>query len=147
MLCACVALATGVARADVPWAAVVDEVSTVTVAEGVTLGKNALAALSDDVLVTVTSTVGSLRGALGAPVAPSGAVSAEFDAVQIVDGKAHLGVSVYTNSEVKATDEGWGVATNGVIEVPAEGKSGFFYLKSKPAVLSDLKEPPHTTVR
>ena len=36
---------------------------------------------------------------------------------------------------------GAGVATNGVIEVPAEGKSGFFYLMSKPAVPSDSE--PH----
>ena len=55
------------------------------------------------------------------------------------DGKAYLGVSVYTNSEVKARGEGegWGVATNGVIVVPAPGKQGFFYLRSKPAVPSD----------
>ena len=69
---------------------------------------------------------------------PSGAISgAEFEAVQIIDGKAYLDVSVYTNSEVKAKGEGWGVATNGVIEVPAGGKQGFFYLMSKPAVPSD----------
>lgn len=45
-------------------------------------------------------------------------------------------MAVYTNSEVKAKGEGegWGIATNGVIEVPAEGKQGFFYLMSKPAV-------------
>ena len=91
---------------------------------------------------TATSTVGPLRGALGAPAAPSGAVSAEFDAVQIMDGKAYLDVSVYTNSEVKARGEGWGVATNGVIEVPAEGKSGFFYLMSKPSAPSDAIHAP-----
>ena len=69
---------------------------------------------------------------------PSGAISgAEFDKVAIIDGKAYLDVSVWTNSEVKAKGEGWGVATNGVIEVPAPGKQGFFYLMSKPAVPSD----------
>ena len=54
----------------------------------------------------------------------------EFDKVAIMDGKAYLDVSVYTNSEVKARGEGegWGVATNGVIEVPAPGKQGFFLL-------------------
>lgn len=61
---------------------------------------------------------------------------ADFERVEIIDGKAYLDVSVYTNSEVKAQGEGegWGVATNGVITVPAPGKQGFFYLKSKPAV-------------
>ena len=60
---------------------------------------------------------------------------AEFDKVAIQNGKAYLDVSVYTNSEVKARGEGegWGVATSGVIEVPAEGEQGFFYLMSKPA--------------
>ena len=55
------------------------------------------------------------------------------------NGKAYLDVSVYTNSEVKARGEGegWGVATNGVIEVPAPGKQGFFYLMSKPGVPTD----------
>ena len=69
---------------------------------------------------------------------PSGAISpAEFERIDIIDGKAYLGVSVYTNSEVKAKGEGWGVATNGVIVVPAPGKQGFFYLMSKPAAPSD----------
>ncbi len=67
---------------------------------------------------------------------PSGAISgAEFERIEIVDGKAYLDVSVYTNSELKAKGEGggWSVATNGVIEVPAPGKSGFFFLKTKGA--------------
>lgn len=38
---------------------------------------------------------------------PSGAISgAEFESVVIVDGKAYLGVSVCTNSEVKVRGEG-----------------------------------------
>ena len=35
------------------------------------------------------------------------------------------------------TIQNWLVATKGVIEVPAPGKQGFFYLMSKPAVPSD----------
>ena len=84
---------------------------------------------------------------------PSGAISpAEFERIDIVDGNAYLGVCVYTNFEVKARGEGegegegegWGVATNDVIVVPAEGKQGFFYLMSKPAVPSDkpIVPPP-----
>ena len=66
---------------------------------------------------------------------PSGAVSgAEFESVQIVDGKAYLGVSVWTSDTI--TNQNWSVATNGVIEVPAEGKTGFFILQSKAAVPS-----------
>ena len=66
--------------------------------------------------------------------------------MQIIDGKAYLEVSVYTNSEVKARGEGegWGVATNGVIEVPVGGKQGFFYLMSKSAVPSNRSGRPDT---
>ena len=133
--------------ADVPWDPA--SVTEVTIGEGVTkIGANAWAGLSGDVVVdgglplSRYALVGGGFATPAAPAAPSGAVSAEFDAVQIVDGKAYLGVSVYTNSEVKATDEGWGVATNGVIEVPAEGKSGFFYLMSKPAQPSNAPHSP-----
>ena len=67
---------------------------------------------------------------------PSGAISgAEFDKVAIMDGKAYLDVSVYTSDTL--TNQNWSVATNGVIEVPAEGKQGFFYLMSKPGVPTD----------
>ena len=76
-------------------------------------------------------------------IAPAGAISpAEFETVAIIDGKAYLDVSVYTNSEVKARGEGWGVATNGVIEVHAEGKQGFFYLMSKPSAPSNASHAP-----
>ena len=112
---------------DVPWdpAAVV----RVTVADDVALGKNALAALSDTVQVSVTASIGSMRSALGTTAQPAGSVSADFESIDIVDGKAYLGVAVLTNGELTATTEGWGVATNVVIEVPAPGKSGFFILK------------------
>ena len=78
---------------------------------------------------------------------PSGSISgAEFERIDIVDGVAYLGVSVYTNSEVKVKGEGegWGVATNGVIEVPATGKQGFFILMSKPSAPSDAPHSPIT---
>ena len=67
---------------------------------------------------------------------PSGAISgAEPERIEIFDGKAYLGVSVYTSDTI--TNQNWSVATNGVIEVPAEGKQGFFYLMSRPAAPSD----------
>mgnify|MGYP003328220283 CR=1 FL=1 len=112
-----------------------------------TVGKNALASLAKDGVSVVAPLALSKQVGEAAGLDPSGAISgAEIEQVQIVDGKAYLGVSVYTNSEVKAQGEGegWGVATNGVITVPAEGKSGFFYLKSRPAVPSDAPYSPIT---
>ena len=125
--------------ANVPWNEIANEVSAVTVADGVThIGKNAFAGFADTVKVNgiPSSFYRMMGGAYGmsSGQSPSGAISgAEFEQVQIIDGKAYLDVSVYTNSEVKAKGEGegWGVATNGVIEVPAPGKQGFFILQSK----------------
>ena len=61
-----------------------------------------------------------------------------------------LEASVYTNASLEVEkvggggDGGWGVATNGVIEVPAPGKQGFFILKSKPAAVSNRSGRPDT---
>ena len=123
--------------ADVPWDPTA--VTEVMIGEDVTkIGKYAFAGLANTVVLNrmTTTAAGSIFAAINGDVLPSGAISpAEFERIDIVDGKAYLGVSVYTNSEVKAKGEGegWGVATNGVIEVPAPGKQGFFILKSKPA--------------
>ena len=117
--------------AERPWAESMPGVRTARVAETVTLGTNTLKGIA--ATAPVNGLVPSdLFAAVGGQD-PAGAISpAEFEKVAIIDGKAYLDVSVYTNSEVKATDGGWGVATNGVIEVPAEGKQGFFYLMSRP---------------
>ena len=117
--------------ADVPWDS--DAVRSVAIGEGVTkVGANAWAALADAVTINgaALSVIRLAAPGLG-PAAPAGAISgAEFaERVQIVDGKAHLGVSVYTSDAVE--NPNWSVATNGVIEVPAPGKSGFFILKSR----------------
>ena len=132
--------------ADVPWDP--DAVTCVAVADGVVrLGANSFAALDDAVTVNGTTMALSrfIAPALGPeiPEQPAGAVSpAEFERIDIVDGKAYLGVSVYTSDTI--TNQNWSVATNGVIEVPAEGKQGFFYLISKPAVPSNkpIVPPP-----
>ena len=121
--------------ADAPWNEIASEVSAVTVADGVThVGKNAFMGIADAVTVNGTpiSFYDMMAGARGlsASTGPSGAISgAEFEAVQIVDGKAYLDVSVFTSDTV--TNQNWSVATNGVIEVPAPGKQGFFILQSK----------------
>ena len=118
--------------ASLPWAEVAGEIASVEVSDAVTvIGDNLWAGLAEDVVVNGETIVRRKEIAAGFPAdTPSGAISpAEFERIDIVDGKAYLGVSVYTNSEVKA--EGWGVATNGVIEVPAHGKQGFFILRSR----------------
>ena len=124
---------------DVPWNEIASEVKRVEVGKGVThIGENAFAALPDTAIIELSLSLGALRRALGVAEAAAGAISgAEFKAVEIVDGKARLDVSVYTNSKLTAAIEGWGFATNDVIVVPAPDKQGFFYLMSKPVAPSD----------
>ena len=124
--------------ADVPWDPA--SVTQVMVEEGVTLGANSLAALSGEAVVSATETIDAMAGAV---CAPSGAISgAEFERIDIVDGKALLDVSVYTSNTL--TNENWSVATNGVIEVLAPGKQGFFILKSKASAVSNRSGRPDT---
>lgn len=124
---------------DVPWNEIASEVKRVEVGKGVThIGENAFAALPDTAVIELSLSFGALRRALGVAEAAAGAISgAEFKAVKIVDGKARLDVSVYTNSKLTAAIEDWGFATNDVIVVPAPDKQGFFYLMSKPSAPSD----------
>ena len=151
---------------DVPWAAFVGDVTAVTIAEDVTkVGANSWAEMDDAVEIngTALSAVRFLAPGVNspAPTEPSGAVcGAEPETVRIVDGKVLLGVSVCTNGDLAAETESWGPAKldpetveqaeDGmglVIPVPATAEKGFMLLKSKGAVPSDFKEPPHTTVR
>lgn len=117
--------------AERPWAESMPGVRTTRVAETVTLGTNTLKGIA--ATAPVNGLVPSdLFSAIGGQD-PAGAISgAEFEQVQIIDGKAYLDVRVYTSDAV--TNQNWSVATNGVIVVPAPGKQGFFYLMSKPAV-------------
>lgn len=76
---------------------------------------------------------------------PAGGISpAEFERIDIVGGKAYLGVSVCTNGDLTAETESWGAAKldptaieqaeDGkglVIPVPATSEKGFMILKSK----------------
>ena len=135
--------------ADVPWADAAGKITAVMVSEDVILGKNALAGFADTMTVNGLSiSFQKMVAASTDSAEPSGAISgAELERIAIMDGKAYLGVSVYTNSEVKARGEGWGIATNGVIEVPAPGKQGFFYLMSKPAAPSDAIHAPFPVLK
>ena len=126
------AMSNFVSATDVPWAP--ETVTAVTIAAEVAqIGANAWSGMDDSVVINGTALSAVRYLAPGVDSAdPAGAISpAEFERIDIIDGKAYLGVSVFTNSEVKVKGEGWGVATNGVIEVPAPGKRGFFILKSK----------------
>ena len=120
--------------ASLPWAEVVGEITSVAIPDAVaTIGDNLWAGLGEDVVLNGETIVRRKEIASGFPAgAPAGAISpAEFERVDIIDGKADLAVSVYTSDTL--TNENWSVATNGVIEVPAPGRQGFFYLMSKPA--------------
>ena len=127
--------------AERPWAEVMSGVTESRVAATVTLGANSLKGIA--ATAPVNGLVPSdLFSAIGGQD-PAGAISgAEFEQVQIIDGKAYLDVRVYTSDAV--TNQNWSVATNGVIVVPAPGKQGFFYLMSKPAVPSNkpIVPPP-----
>ena len=134
---------------DVPWAAFVDDVTAVTIAQDVTkVGKNSLAGFDDKVTANGTplSFYDMMAGARGSaePAEPSGAVSgAEPETVRIVDGKVLLGVSVCTNGDVTAATEDWEPAAieaakveeDGTVTltIPATAEKGFMLLKSKGA--------------
>ena len=133
------AMSNFVSAADVPWDPA--KVKAVSIDGGVTkVGANAWAGLEDSVRINGTAL--SAVKFLGPGVSSaelSGAISpAEFERIDIVDGKAYLGVAVLTSDTV--TNRNWSVATNGVIEVPAPGKAGFFILQSKAA--ADTLHPP-----
>ena len=145
---------------DVPWADVVDKVTTVTIKEGVTkVGANAWAGMADAVGIngTALSAVRFLAPGVNspAPAEPSGAVSgAEPERIKIVDGKVLLGVSVCTNGDLTAATEDWEPAAieeaqveeDGTVTltVPATAEQGFMLLKSKGAAPSNRSGQPDT---
>lgn len=72
---------------------------------------------------------------------PSGAISAGFESIEVLDGKAYLGVAVKTNVNLTAEAQGWGKVgleakdvsvENGsvIIAVPANTEQGFMVLES-----------------
>ena len=126
-----------------PWAEYAESIQAVYIEGSVTGLNNGtfsdlpnLKTLNDLPLTTLADMFGGAAGAIS---------GAEPEKVAIIDGKAYLDVSVYTSDTV--TNQNWSVATNGVIEVPAPGKQGFFYLMSKPAAPSNLDLPPIVTVK
>ena len=114
------------AVASVPWAELVGLINQVVIPDEVTvIGDNLWEGLAGGVAINGETIERRKEIATGFPDAQLvGAISgAEFEAVRIVDGKAHLDVSVYSSDTV--TNPNWSVATNGVIEVPVEGTASF----------------------
>ena len=135
--------------ADAPWHGLASEISAVTVADGVThIGKNAFAGFADTVKVNgiPSSFYRMMGGAYGMSSGqfPSGAISAGFESINIVDGTAYLGVAVKTNVNLTAEAKSWGkvgleakdvTVENGsvIIAVPANTEQGFMVLESSAA--------------
>ena len=135
---------------DVPWDPTL--VRSVVVGDGVTLGANALAALSD------TTTLGDvplkkLRAGLGSSEGsvPTGMLlvsrteveAAGAEAIEVANGTALLGISVCTNSDLTASTATWApvsfrksdleVSADGtkiLAPIPANADKGFMILRS-----------------
>ena len=129
---------------SLPWADVVDEITSVTVPDAVTvIGDDLWAGLAEDVIINGETVARRKEIAAGFPVeTPAGAISpAEFERIDIIDGKARLVVGVYTNTELTVTTDGWGKTTvegvsvdeagAAVLTVPAPADKGFMILRSK----------------
>jgi hypothetical protein len=132
---------------DVPWDPAA--VSAVVVGDGVTLGANALSALSDETTVNGIP-LRLLRSGLGDGV-PDGMVlvsQTELEAAQVAtlevsDGTALLGISVCTNADLRASPATWtpvsfrksdlDVSADGtriLAPVPVSADRGFMILRS-----------------
>lgn len=132
------------AEGAAPWAAFLPETTVVSVGGDVPrIGVNAFEGLNEDAHVNgmSVSAAASFAGALGAPI--EGAVSADVEAIEIVNGKALLNVSVCTNDNLTTTTEGWqkarvesaDVEDDGTVTltVPAPADKGFMILKTRSA--------------
>ena len=137
---------------SVPWNPA--SVNGVVVSSGVTLGSNALAALSDSTAVTFSgASLGSLRSGLGGEAGslPPGMIAvsrteleaAGATALEVSDGTAVLGISVCTNGDLTASAPLWRpvsfrkgdleVSADGtkiLAPVPANAEKGFMILRS-----------------
>ena len=124
----------------VPWDP--GAVTHVLVEDGVKLGANSLVSLPGNVVVEAAQTIDSMRVAYGSPPESlAGTISpAEFEKVEVADGKAHLRVSVATNGDLAELTDNWHLARveNARIEddgtvtltVPATAENGFMVLRS-----------------
>ena len=135
---------------DVPWDPTL--VRSVVVGDGVTLGANALAALSDtttlgDVpLKKFRAGLGSSEGSVPAGmllVSRTEVEAAGAEAIEVANGTALLGISVCTNSDLTASTATWApvsfrksdleVSADGtkiLAPIPANADKGFMILRS-----------------
>ena len=135
---------------DVPWDPTL--VRSVVVGDGVTLGANALAALSDtttlgDVpLKKFRAGLGSSEGSVPAGmllVSRTEVEAAGAEAIEVANGTALLGISVCTNSDLTASTATWApvsfrksdleVSVDGtkiLAPIPANADKGFMILRS-----------------
>ena len=131
-----------------PWTDVVKSVAEITVGKGVAeIGRNAFVAVGDEVPINgFPSSLFRMMGKAYGEVLPSdvgGALAANFEAVEIMEGKAFLNVSVSTNDDLSASTETWQKADikeavlkdDGTVtlEIPAPADKGFMILKTRPA--------------
>ena len=137
--------------ADLPWDP--STVKSVTIGDGVVVGENALAGLSDTATVNGMN-VGQYRklfGGLGMTGVPEGSVvvsrteveAAGAEAIEVANGTALLGISVCTNSDLTASTATWApvsfrksdleVSADGtkiLAPIPANAEKGFMILRS-----------------
>ena len=137
--------------ADLPWNP--STVKSVTIGDGVVVGENALAGLSDTATVNGMN-VGQYRklfGGLGLSAVPEGSIvvsrteveAAGAEALEVANGTAVLGISVCTNSDLTAPTATWApvsfrksdleVSADGtkiLAPVPANAEKGFMVLRS-----------------
>lgn len=137
--------------ADLPWDP--SAVKSVTIGDGVVIGQNALAGLSDAATVNGMN-VGQYRklfGGLGMSGVPEGSVvvsrteleAAHAATLEVADGTALLGISVCTNGDLTAATATWSpvkfrkadldVSADGtkiLAPIPANADSGFMVLRS-----------------
>ena len=145
------AMADYASAADLPWDP--SAVKSVTIGEGVVVGKNALAGLPDTATVNGMN-VGQYRklfGGLGMSGVPEGSVvvsrteleAAQAATLEIADGTALLGISVCTNGDISAATATWApvsfrksdleVSADGtkiLAPIPANADKGFMILRS-----------------
>ena len=110
--------------ADLPWAG--HTVTNMTLAAGVTPGKNTFAGLEDTATLNGTVPISLLRAAAGDFIVGSIA-PAEASALAIEGGQVRLTVEVDASTDL----ETWKRAWTDEISVPVEGEKGFYILKSK----------------
>ena len=134
--------------ADAPWAPAASRIDRVEVAPTVApIGEHAFDGIPANVPLALTET--QVPRAAGS-ILPPGA-----ERIEIIGGKAYLGVSVCTNGDVEATTEGWEKAKveavdldeesgTAILTVPATAEKGFMILKSKGTDPSNRSGRPDT---